>query len=113
VTNITENEFWNTLNESEPKITILSLGSKIYRWYNQKGELHRENDLPAEIYYKKDGSIYRKLWHQNGELHRINGPAVIFYNTSNDSNYIEYFYLYGVWYTYKEYNMIMFKQKLI
>jgi hypothetical protein len=40
-------------------------------WYNDKGELHRENDLPAVEYV----SGY-KSWYLNGELHRETGPAV-------------------------------------
>lgn len=40
-------------------------------WYNDDGALHRENDLPAVIWY--DGT---KSWYQNGLLHRLNGPAI-------------------------------------
>ena len=36
-------------------------------WYNSKGELHRENDLPAIEY--ADG---RKSWYLNDKLHREN-----------------------------------------
>ena len=45
------------------------------RWYNDKGELHRENDLPAVEW--TDGS---KAWCLNGKLHRENGPAVEYAN---------------------------------
>ena len=38
MSDITEDQFWNALNEPEPVITILSLGSKIYRWYNEHGK---------------------------------------------------------------------------
>ena len=40
------------------------------RWYNEKGQLHRE-DGPAEIV--SNGGCY---WCINGKLHRENGPAV-------------------------------------
>ena len=78
---ITENQFWHTLNEPEPEITIYSIGNKAYRWVNEKGQLHRENDLPATIWYNEDGSI-RQYWYQNGKRHRNNNlPAEIWYNT--------------------------------
>jgi hypothetical protein len=38
------------------------------RWYNSKGQLHRD-DGPAEE------SWYYKYWWRNGELHREDGPA--------------------------------------
>ena len=42
-------------------------------WKNDKGELHRENDLPAII--RCDGT---KQWWINGKLHRENDkPAII------------------------------------
>jgi hypothetical protein len=40
------------------------------KWFNDKGQLHRE-DGPAEI---RDGT---KAWYINGKLHRIGGPAII------------------------------------
>jgi len=76
---ITENDFWNTLNEPEPVIEFL-IKYKIYRWYNEENKLHRENDRPAEIWYNSDSFVYIREWYQNGELHRENGlPAVIWY----------------------------------
>lgn len=42
-------------------------------WYNQNGEFHRDDDLPAIIY--TNGT---KKWYQDGHLHRENDlPAVI------------------------------------
>ena len=41
------------------------------RWYNQEGQLHRE-DGPAILY--QDGTTE---WYKNGKLHREDGPAVI------------------------------------
>ena len=40
-------------------------------WYNDKGEFHREGDLPAVEF-----SNGTKYWVLNGCLHRENGPAV-------------------------------------
>lgn len=44
-------------------------------WYNERGDLHRENDLPAIEYTNGD-----KLWYTNGILHREGGPAISFIN---------------------------------
>ena len=64
------------------------------RWYNKKGELHRDNDLPAiewpggtKVWYLNN-ELHRddkpavewsdgtKEWYQNDKLHRVDGPAV-------------------------------------
>ena len=47
---------------------IDTVGNK--RWYNQNGELHRE-DGPAIEYTNGD-----KSWYQNGKAHRLDGPAL-------------------------------------
>ena len=52
---------------SMPKPIIDSEGNK--RWYNEQGELHRE-DGPAVEYL--NGT---KEWYLNGKLHREDGPA--------------------------------------
>jgi len=59
------------LNKSltNPILVEDKYGSK--RWYNERHQLHRENDLPAVE--RSDGS---KSWWINGKLHRENGlPA--------------------------------------
>ena len=63
-------------------------------WYNDKGDLHRENDLPAlelvsgDKHWFLNGEMHRetgpaceyadgnKIWYLNGERHRVDGPAV-------------------------------------
>ena len=69
------------------------------RWYNSKGEFHRQNDLPAieYIYGTKEwwlnGKCHRgndkpaielvdgdKFWFLNGKRHREKGPATIYSN---------------------------------
>ena len=40
-------------------------------YYNYKGELHREDDLPAI-----ESSTGYKSWYINGQLHRTGGPAI-------------------------------------
>jgi len=61
---------WNKLKEPAPIID--QYGTQ--RWYNNAGELHRENDLPAVIF--ENGT---KVWYKNGKRHRENDlPSVIF-----------------------------------
>lgn len=60
------------------------------RWYNEFGELHRE-DGPAVEW--DDG---RKEWFQNDERHRIDGPAI--YNYNNKA----YFYIRSINFKDKE-----------
>jgi len=79
MSDITEDQFWQVLNEPEPIIRSYPDGTKSYTWYNEQGERHRENDLPAEIWYDPDGSIYTKRWFKNGVSYRKNGPAQIWY----------------------------------
>ena len=45
------------------------------RWYNSKGEYHRENDLPA--IECANGS---KSWYLNGKRNREKGPAIEYFN---------------------------------
>jgi hypothetical protein len=60
--------------ELETTITINANGDKI--WRNVKGEIHRDNDLPAIEWYDGD-----KEWYQNGQLHRGDDkPAVEYSN---------------------------------
>ena len=42
------------------------------KWYNKKGELHRDDDLPAIEW--SDGT---KKWYKNNMIHRVDGPAII------------------------------------
>ena len=44
-------------------------------WYNEKGELHRE-DGPAWIQNNHNGYIF-EAWYKNGVYHRVGGPASI------------------------------------
>jgi hypothetical protein len=61
--------------ELETTITIAD-GNKI--WRNIKGEIHRDNDLPAIEWY--DGS---KEWFINGKLHRDNDQPAVEYSNGN------------------------------
>ena len=53
----------------EPICIIDQYGNKF--WHNPKGQLHRENDLPAIEYI--NGSKY---WWLNNKLHREKGSAI-------------------------------------
>ena len=49
-------------------------------WYNENGEIHRDNDKPAVI--EKDRF---EAWYQNGKLHRDDDkPALIIGNNNGD-----------------------------
>ena len=50
------------------RVVVVGYGTRYY--YNNTGELHRD-DGPAIEWINGD-----KLWCQNGQLHRIDGPAV-------------------------------------
>jgi hypothetical protein len=51
------------------------------QWYRH-GEIHRCNDLPADINVD-DGNGNRTMrWYRHGSLHRVNGPAVIWFEGS-------------------------------
>lgn len=94
MTNITKDQFWGILNEPEPAITITNKYN-IYRWYNDQGQIHRENDLPAVIWYHEDGSVFKKCWYQNGQEHRENDlPGEIFFRY-NGEVMIERWVMYG------------------
>ena len=97
MTNITENDFWHTLNEPAPVIKILNNYLKIYTWYNDRKEIHRDNDLPAIIWYSKNGSIYKKFLNQNGKMHHI-GVFKIYYWYQNDQLHRENDLPAEIWY---------------
>ncbi len=48
------------------------------KYYNEKGELHREDGPAVEC------SNGDKWWYKDGLLHRLDGPAIIY---SNDNKY--------------------------
>ena len=44
------------------------------RWYRH-GRLHNDNDEPAWIVYKEDGSVVKMKWYINGVLVREEGTT--------------------------------------
>lgn len=60
--------------------------------FNDKNELHREEDQPAYIYYYRNGTKELEIWYQNGKKHREDQPAVIGYHI-NGKKSLEYWYL--------------------
>jgi hypothetical protein len=85
-------------------------------WYNENGELHRDNDLPAVEFINGDtewyanGKLHRlnnlpaienvngdKLWNENGKCHHLGGlPAIEYANGRKE------WYIYGHNYSYKQ-----------
>jgi len=77
----------------------------VKRWFNEKGELHRDNG-PAiilsdgSVEYYQNGKCHRedgpaiidangtRCYYQNGRCHRLDGPAVIWSNVREE--YWEY-----------------------
>ena len=80
---ITEEEFWNRMIEPDPFIIKDNFGMRKI-WYNDQGQLHRENDLPGEIWYDRDGNIEREYFFKKGKIHRIGAPAEIWYNRNGN-----------------------------
>ena len=58
---------------------------KIIQWFNDKNELHRDDDQPALIRYNEDGSMKEEHWINNGVRYRDNDkPVVIIYSDNMD-----------------------------
>lgn len=56
---------------------------RAYAWFMIKDNqllLHRDNDLPALIYYDKNKNYISRSWYQNNKLHRKNAPAYVSVN---------------------------------
>ena len=65
----------------------------IETWYNDVGELHRE-DGPAVIYH----DLKLSIWYQNGVFHRNDGPVIV-----NEQEEIKgAWYLNGKRYSFKK-----------
>lgn len=54
------------------------------RVYLSNGLPHNE-DGPAVILFRDDGSVLAEYYHVNGDLHRTDGPAILMYNTLGKS----------------------------
>jgi len=70
------------------KCKIDKFGTK--RWYNSKGQLHRE-DGPAVEYATGD-----TVWFVNGKQHRLDGPAMEYVNGSKT------WYINGINYSHSD-----------
>ena len=88
-------------------------------WYNEKGQFHRKDDLPAIKYiggeidwwinnkrHRKDGPAViwpdgAQFWWLNGHRHREDGPAVIFSDGRKE------WYLNNQKYSEEEYNIYL------
>ena len=102
MTDITKDQFWGVLNEPEPEIAFNSYNYKVYSWYNENGQLHRDNDLPARIWYYRNGNSQQKIWYRNGKRHRVDGPAEIWYDRKGNIEE-KCWYLNGTYYPQAQY----------
>ena len=72
------------------------------------GEYHNEEG-PAFVSYKKDGSVWREEWWLNGKRHNEEGPAIIYYE--RDGSVIgKSWWLDGVNYTEEEWKDLVFRK---
>jgi antitoxin component YwqK of YwqJK toxin-antitoxin module len=77
------------------EVTLLTDGSVESESFYKEGELHREGDQPARIWYRADGSVSIESFYKEGELHREGDqPAWISYRYDGSVS-IEWFYKEG------------------
>jgi hypothetical protein len=79
-----------------PAVIYYDLNRKVVSqdWY-KKGELHRDRDLPAEIFYCSE-QITKKKWYKKGELHRDGDlPSSIEYDIYNQQVIVQEWYKKG------------------
>lgn len=89
---IIENEQYSIIEllENHP------LYKSVERWYNAEGLIHRDNDLPAEIYISKNtDEIIKEKWYRNGVLHRDGNLPSVIRRKYNDGNI---YIAYEIWY---------------
>lgn len=83
------------MGEVNPKKsrTQYGAGGTIERWtisYRNKEVLHRIG-RPAEIWYRRDGSVDREFWYFRGARHREDGPAALSYYPSGKLQQAEWY----------------------
>ena len=70
-------------------------GSLCRKEFLKNDVLHREGDLPAQIWYYESGEVSSEQYYQNGKLHRDGDlPAQIWYYESGEV-YEIFFYSEG------------------
>ena len=76
-----KDDMYNILhNENGPAYeTRYQNGVIQQQYYFVNGEEHRDNDLPACIFYNDKGNVTHEYWYKHGKQHRDNGPAVVHY----------------------------------
>lgn len=57
-----------------------------YNNVKKKSTRHRDNDLPAEIHYYKNGKIKEEKWFRHGKLERREALSPVFIKYNNDSD---------------------------
>ena len=65
-------------------------------WRDKRGRLHRNNDLPAVIYYDLEtGKTIQSEYFFHGRRHRVTGPAYFLTDPVSDIVYYEQWEQYG------------------
>jgi len=62
-----------------PAIIKQDNGKYHEEWRNRKGQLHRQDDKPAIIYYNPNGKKECAQWYINGDLCRENNKSEVVY----------------------------------
>ena len=83
-------------------------GELKWEWWFLNGK-HHNDDGPAFIWYRKNGSVWREGWYLNGKLHNEESPAFIGYRGDGSVD-CEGWWLDGVEYSEEEWKEIVFRK---
>ena len=82
------------LTRNKAKPCRVSFGDEFYDTFNENSNLHSYNDNPASISTYTEGQSYSLQWRQNNLLHRENDlPARLFYESGFMSN--QFYFMNG------------------
>lgn len=88
---IIENEL-----ELEKITTYYPNGQIVEECYYKDGELHREGDKPAAIWYNLKGTVACESYFQNGKHHRDGGKAATTHYSYNGDVIARFYFKNGV-----------------
>ena len=80
----------------------LDLTQRDYMNFNFDNIIYHRTDSPAEIWYRKDGSVECERYYMNGNYHRTDGPAVIWYYQDGSID-LEFYYINNEYYNKEDY----------
>ena len=90
-TGVVKSEFYSLENYNLIKKYHRNGNLESENWFDKKTQkLHRDNDLPAVIYYSKltNNRKIREVWYHQGMISRLYEPAVIIYSQSGKNEVI-------------------------